>query len=158
MGKKFQGTIHDSGAAIGGWYLELSADCPEQMGVAPNARVMMTMGEDTLHRALRNSKNGYTYITLNLKLVKKYHLKEGMKMEVELSPDKSEYGSEFPEELREVMEQDPEGKDLFMRANPGMQRNILYYISSAKGVDTRIKRALFMMHRVREWREEGRIK
>ncbi|MBI1221916.1 MAG: hypothetical protein GC180_04860 [Bacteroidetes bacterium] len=154
----FTGIVRYTGAEIGGWYLELEANSHEKLGIDPNARVMMELGEDTLHRGLRNSKNGYSHVALNKKLVDKYHLKEGMEVEIHLQEDRSEYGMDFPDEMREVMEQDPEGRDLFQRATPGLQRGLLHYVSSAKGVQMRINRALHLMTRVRELHAEGKIK
>ncbi|MDX5319602.1 MAG: YdeI/OmpD-associated family protein [Bacteroidota bacterium] len=153
-----KGILRDSGVAIAGWYLEIPEDTHQKLNLEPRSRVMMTLGEDRLHRALRLSTNGYAYITVNLKLIDKYHLKEGATVEIGLEPDHSEFGMELSEEMVEVMEQDPEGKELFLRANAGVQRGFLHYISSAKGVQTRINRALHVMNRLRELKEEGKIK
>jgi uncharacterized protein YdeI (YjbR/CyaY-like superfamily) len=61
---------------------------------------------------------------------------------VTLRRDDSPYGMPMPEELAEVLAQDPEGDACFHRLTPGRQRTFLYYVSSARAVDTRIKRAI----------------
>jgi len=143
---------------FGGWYLELDEGVHVQMGLPPNPRVLMLLGGDEIHRALRRSANGYDYIGLSIAMVKKQGWIEGQNIRIELKEDTSEYGMGFPEEMQEVMAQDEEGSALFARATPGIQRGFLHYVSSAKGIDTRIKRALHVMNRMRELAAEGKIK
>ena len=143
---------------FGAWYLEMEEGASSKLGVPPNSRVIMRLGEEEIHRALRRSANGYEYVGLSIAMVKKMGLRENAEIEIALKVDTSEYGMDFPEEMQEVMDQDPEGKSLFERLTPGLQRGFLHYVSSAKGIDTRIKRALHLMQRVRELDAEGRIK
>ncbi len=143
---------------FGAWYLELEDGAHAQLNLAPNARVVMRLGEEEIHRALRRSVNGYDYVGLSIVMVKKMEIQENAEVTIALKADTSEYGMDFPEEMQEVMDQDPEGKDFFERANPGIQRGFLHYVSSAKGIDTRIKRALHVMNRMRELNAEGKIK
>ncbi len=73
----------------------------------------------------------------------------GQEVMVKLEEDTSEFGMPFPEELQEVLKQEPEGNAKFLALNPGTRRSILYYINSAKTVDTRIKRALDIVHKIK---------
>jgi len=143
---------------FGAWYLELEEGASAKLNLPPNSRVVMRLGEEEIHRALRRSANGYEYVGLSIAMVKKMGIRENAEITIYLKADTSEYGMDFPEEMQEVMDQDPEGKDLFERANPGIQRGFLHYVSSAKGIDTRIKRALHVMNRMRELSSEGKIK
>jgi uncharacterized protein YdeI (YjbR/CyaY-like superfamily) len=75
-------------------------------------------------------------------------LKAGDKVEVIFTlanPDEIK----LPEELMEVMEQDPEGKEVFSKFTPGLQRSLAYYVTSVKNVDSRIKRALELMDKAK---------
>ena len=139
---------------MGGWYLELPADANEALALPPNSRVMLSIGDITLHRALRKSKNGYSYLGLNQQTVKQLKLIEGAELEIRLSPDTSRFGMDFPEEMQEVMAQDPEGEALFLALSDGSKRGFLHYVSSSKNSQTRINRALHIMNRVRELRDE----
>lgn len=95
-----------------------------------------------LHRALRRNKNGETFITLGKSTLKDARQDPTREMELQLSLDKTEFGYVMPEELTEVLRQDPEGEKAFLELKPGMRRSFLHYIVSAKTVDTRISRSL----------------
>lgn len=142
---------------MGGWYLELPVDAHEALDLEPNCRVLLHAGTLTMHRALRQSRNGYSYIGLNGESVRKLNLLEGSELEVSLEPDTSDFGMDFPEEIREVLAQDPEGEELFLAMTPGKRRGLLHYVASAKSSETRINRSLHMMKRLREMRDAGEI-
>ena len=55
----------------------------------------------------------------------------------------------MPEEFQEVLNQDEEGRQLFEQLKPGLQRSFLYYINTAKMVDTRINRSLQLIERLK---------
>lgn len=154
----FPATVRYSEKRFGGWYLEFESGTHAQMGLEPNPRVLLQLKNEEVHRALRRSANGYDYVGLSIAMLKREGWKEDQKVKVALREDVSEYGMGYPEEMHEVMEQDPEGKALFESMTPGRQRGFLHYVSSAKGIDTRIKRALHLMQRVRELKAEGKIK
>ena len=71
----------------------------------------------------------------------------GDEVSVELTADYSKYGLPMPDELRAVLNQDPDGDRLFHSLTPGKQRNILHFIGKIKNVDKRIHTALvFIEH------------
>jgi len=88
---------------------------------------------------------GMAYITVNKARMKKLGLKQGDTVEVSLKPDESEFGMPMCEELRELLEQDPEGDTRFRMLTPGKQRTIIYYIGNVKSSQLRIDRALLMI-------------
>ncbi len=155
---RFTASVHDSGREMGGLYLMLDETVHTTMGIEKNSRVLLHLGDKAYHRALQLSRNGYNLIVLNRKMAKDHGIRVGAELEIVLEEDQSEFGMGFPEEFAEVLEQDPEGKDLFHRLSPGLQRGFLYYISSAKGVQTRVNRSLHVMTRLRELKAEGKIK
>jgi hypothetical protein len=75
---------------------------------------------------------GKGYITLNNKRMKELGLSIGDWVEVVLNPDESKYGMPVPEELAELLRQDPEGERRFEMLTPGKQRYIIHYIKSGK--------------------------
>ncbi len=89
--------------------------------------------------------DGMAYITLNKARMKALKLKQGDTAEVTLKPDTSEFGLPVPEELKELLEQDPEGDARFRMLTPGKQRTIIYFISNVKSSQLRIDRALLMI-------------
>ena len=56
---------------------------------------------------------------------------------------------ELPEELIEVLAQDEEGNKIWQTFKPGMQRSLAYYVNSVKNTDSRIKRALELLHKAK---------
>ncbi len=102
-----------------------------------------------VHRALKRNKNGETFISLGKSTLKDAKVEPGTALPLVLEVDRTEFGFEMPEEFAEVMEQDPKGKTAFMELKPGLQRSFLYYIGSAKTVDTRINRSLQLMENLK---------
>jgi uncharacterized protein YdeI (YjbR/CyaY-like superfamily) len=66
-------------------------------------------------------------------------------VEVSLNPDNSKYGMPVPEELEELLHQDPEGERRFEMLTPGRQRYIIHYINQVKSSQLRIDRALLLI-------------
>lgn len=74
----------------------------------------------------------------------------GDKVSVELAADESKYGLPMPEELQEVLDQDPEGDQLFHLLTPGKQRSILYFVGKVKDIDKRIHTALIFIDHIKK--------
>ena len=64
-------------------------------------------------------------------------------------PDEAPDHVALPEELHEVLAQEPEAATRFYTLTPGRQRGLAHYVASAKGIDTRIKRALELAYKLR---------
>ena len=79
----------------------------------------------------------------------------GDKVDVELTRDESKYGLPMPEEIREVLNQDPEGDRLFHQLTPGKQRSMLYWLTRTKDIDRRIHECLIFMEHLKT--NEGKI-
>jgi uncharacterized protein YdeI (YjbR/CyaY-like superfamily) len=56
----------------------------------------------------------------------------------------------MPEEIRAVLDQDPEGDRLFHALSPGKQRSLLYQAGQKTDVDLRIHRALAIVEHLKE--------
>jgi len=70
-------------------------------------------------------------------------------VEIELRPDPDPDGVPICEELAEVRNQDPDAPRILARLPPGIRRSITCYVDSARRVETRIGRALFMANRIK---------
>ena len=102
-----------------------------------------------VHRALKRNKNGETFISLGKSTLKDAKVEPGTELPLVLEVDRTKFGFSLPEEFAEVMNQDPEGEKAFLELKPGLQRSFLYYIGSAKTVDTRINRSLQLMENLK---------
>jgi hypothetical protein len=82
------------------------------------------------------------YIIIVSKALKKEHKlisSKPFRVSIRIDP---ENGLLLPEELEEVLNQDQWGKRLFEALLPGRKRGYIYYVRTAKSIDTRIKRSL----------------
>lgn len=89
--------------------------------------------------------NGKGYITVKTAILKKNGLQIGDVVDVYLEKDESEFGMPIPEELTELLYQDPEGKERFDQLPMGKQRYIIYYINQVKSSNKRLERALMLI-------------
>ncbi|WP_417612827.1 YdeI/OmpD-associated family protein [Owenweeksia hongkongensis] len=121
------------------------------LGESNQVRVIMYLENGVkLHRALKRTKNGETRISLGKSTLKQAKINPDLEVSLYLEIDETEFGYEMPEELMELMRQDPEGDKAFRELKPGLQRSFLHYIVSAKTVDTRIKRSLKLIDNLKQ--------
>lgn len=99
--------------------------------------------------AIRPRGGGGFYINVATPIRQAGKLVLGQKLFAAIKKDDSEYGRDLPEELRELLEMDDEGSRLFNGQLPGIQRNIIHYVSGAKSVQVRIDRAIMMINRLK---------
>jgi hypothetical protein len=57
----------------------------------------------------------------------------------------------LPEELAEVLRQDEAAAARFEKMTAGRRRSLAYYVSSAKGIDTRVNRAVELARQLRTY-------
>ncbi len=123
----------------------------QELNQPKRVRIEGTINGTPFNLAIQHIKDGRRFLMVGNTLRKEAKLKAGDKVEVIFTladPDEIK----LPEELTEVMEQDPEGKAVFSKFTPGLQRSLAHYVTSAKQVDTRIKRALELMDKAKSGR------
>jgi hypothetical protein len=92
---------------------------------------------------------GNEYIIIVSKAFIKQHKLAGLQnFQISIRPD-PDNGLRMPEELREVLDQDEWGSRLFGALLPGRKRGYIYYVRSAKSIDTRIKRAFEIVEKLK---------
>ncbi|MGH9945924.1 MAG: YdeI/OmpD-associated family protein [Pyrinomonadaceae bacterium] len=89
------------------------------------------------------------YIIVNKKKREEAGVVAGDIVNVILEKDESKYGLPMPEEFREVLNQDPEGDNLFHSLTAGKQRSILYFVGKVKDIDKRIHTALIFIEHLK---------
>lgn len=102
------------------------------------------------HASLMPAGSGIYFIKINKALRSKYNLTLGKKITVQLTKDESTYGIEFPEEMEELLKQDPEGELHFQKLTPGKQRSLLYLVSKIKSTDLKISKSLIILEHLKE--------
>ena len=108
-------------------------------------RIKVEIGDTVAHLAFQNSKTLGLYLMFGSSLMK-LHLKHGGKdsgvISVSVMSDDTVLQFQTCVELEEVLAQEEEAKKHYNRLTDGKKRGVIHWISSAKSVDTRVKRAL----------------
>lgn len=113
-------------------------------------RVVCTInGEETFQCALIPWGDVFTIIVNKAKR-DKLRIAAGDTVAVELAADETKYGLPMPDELQEVLNQDPEGDELFHSLTAGKQRSILYFVGKVKDIDRRIHTALIFVEHLKK--------
>lgn len=114
-------------------------------------------GELEFHCAIMPKKEGGHFINIGLTICKKLNIKEGSKVSATFSIDKTAYQFEMPEELKEVLETDPEADNIFHSLTEGNQRGLIYLVTQVKSSDKKIERALKIAERIKNGVTSPRI-
>ena len=154
---KFTATLDSSGNGSGWHFIGVSREIGERFPAldGKSRRVVCKLnGKEEFQCALMPS-GGEFYIMVNKEVRTRLEIYSGNSVEVSLKLDDSKYGMAMPEELKEVMKQDPEGDHLFHALTPGKQRSLMWQVSKGKDVDLRIHRALIIMEHLKD--NDGRV-
>ena len=154
---KFKAFLTRSPAGDSGWhYIEVEPKIAEKFAKTDKSRrVVCTInGTETFQCALNPWGENFVIIVNKAKR-DRLGIVGGDKLTVELAADESKYGLPMPEELEEVLNQDPDGDKLFHALTAGKQRSILYLIGKIKDIDRRIHSALILVEHLK--RNNGKI-
>jgi len=153
---RFEATLEKLSDEFGWHYVAVSRQVSDAFGFKGNARrVVCTLNGTVEYQCALMPKAGDFFIIVNKKNRDRLGIIAGDKVRVELIRDESKYGLPMPEELREVLDQDPEGDRLFHALTAGKQRTMLYYIGKWKDIDRRIHYALTVVEHLK--RNDGKI-
>ena len=127
-----------------GWHF---LDIPARIGKKfekkdGSRRVVCTISDSEGFQCALLPSDGDFVIVVNKKKRDQLGIAAGDRIDVELKVDDSKYGLPMPEELQEVLNQDPDGDKLFHALTAGKQRSLLYLIGKVKDIDRRIHTAL----------------
>jgi len=144
--KSFKGIVEDSAGAVYGFHVMIPEAISEYYLQQDIKRLVCTINNTyTWQCALIPKGGGRYYVLLNAEIRKKQQLKLGAEIEVHLKPDTSKYGMPMPEEMQELLHQDPEGDQLFHQLTLGKQRSLLHLIGKPKGSQKRLEKALIVL-------------
>lgn len=111
-------------------------------------RVLCSIKGEAEFPCALNPRGEEYMIIVSKELMKRHKLSDTDHFLVAIRPDPDD-GLRMPEELQEVLEQDAWGSRLFEALLPGRKRGYIYYVRSAKSVDTRIKRAFEIVEKLK---------
>jgi hypothetical protein len=134
---------------LGVSYIFIPSAIVKKAGGIKSGRWICEIGQISFQCGMVSLSEGNAYITINKSRMKKAGLKPGDHVHVKLKKDNSEFGMEMCEELRVLLEQDPEGRKRFEALKPGMQRYILYYVAQVKNPQLRIDRSVLLINNLK---------
>ena len=114
-------------------------------------RVIGTLNGVQVNRGIMGSKDGDCYLILGRSLLRDIGVILGDTIEAELEEDPNPNQVEIGEEFEAVLEDDQPAAHRFYNMTPGKQRSLAHYVTSAKRVETRIKRALELAYKLRTY-------
>jgi len=148
--KQFDGLLENSNSNIYGNYILLPESVAEWFLKQNIKRVVCTLNEaHSWQCAILPMGEGRYYILVNSKLRKKLKLLLNEPIKVVLEEDTSKYGMPMPEEMEELLYQDPEGEHLFHKLTPGKQRSLLHIIGKPKSSELRLVKALVVLEHLK---------
>ncbi|MEX1188464.1 MAG: YdeI/OmpD-associated family protein [Bacteroidia bacterium] len=113
-------------------------------------RVFCTVNDAQFPAAIvKHGEDGFI-IQMGKQTLKSIKVDLRNEFEVLLVTDTTEHGYEIPEEFKEYLKQDEEGRVAWEKLTSGNQRSFLHYLCSAKTSDTRIKRSNIILKRAKE--------
>ena len=99
--------------------------------------------------AIRPDGEGGFFINVNTTKMQKAKLRLGQEVSASVKKDKTTYGYKMPSELKAILDTDEEAKKYWGAVRNSYQRQMIYYIDSAKSVDKRIERSLLFINRMK---------
>jgi Bacteriocin-protection, YdeI or OmpD-Associated/Domain of unknown function (DUF1905) len=131
---------------LAGHYFELSPSIIKKLGGKMSIRLIATVNKKISWQCGPMALGkGSAYITISAKRMKELGVKPGDTIHISIVKDESKYGVDVPEELGELLKQDPEGEERFEALTPGMQRYIINYVATVKSPRLKLERALMLI-------------
>ena len=147
---QFTSTLSKFDSLLWGFHITVPDEVARPFLSKNKKRVVCTInGTETFQCALMPQKNGPHFINLNKKLRDKLRLRIGMEVRAKLKEDRSKYGLPMPDEMEELLQQDPEGDQIFHALTPGKQRSLLYIAGKPKRSETRLKKAIVIIEHLK---------
>lgn len=145
---KFIGKIESIPGIFRNYGVLVPEEILEKLPKKGRFRTKGKMNGATFNLAIQSSKTHGKFLTVSADFLKstKAKIEEPIPVSFELvSADELE----IPEEFLIALEQDTEALEKFNLLTTGMKRSLSHYVSSAKQIDTRIKRSLELVGKIK---------
>lgn len=147
---EFSAIIENFNSRLWGHHIKVPEDIAARFISGTHRRVICTFNQEIEIRcALMGSKSGW-FILLNQSIRNQLGVSEGDTIRVNLEKDHSEFGFDMPEELEAMLDQDLTANAYFRELTKGKQRNLIYIVNKVKNTDSRINKALAIVHHLKE--------
>lgn len=148
--KKVKTVLRTFNSNLWSYHFPIPNDIAELFIEGDNKRVICTLANgDKMQSAIMHCKE-YPYVLLNKTRREKLGIYEGDETSLLIEKDHSEFGMEYPMELQEMFDQEPEALIIFKKLTMGKQRSLVYIVNKVKNPDSRIKKALAIVEHLKE--------
>jgi len=90
------------------------------------------------------------FIKVNKTIRQQSNLEIGSKCSIHITEDNSKYGIPMPNEMSELLSQDPSGDAYFHSLTPGKQRSLLFLVNKVKSTSIRLKKSIIILDHLKE--------
>lgn len=130
-------------------YIPIPMEISDALRVAGVRRVFATLNGHMFNRGIQGRKDGERYLMVGRSILKEIEADYGHTVAVSIVPDPEPDTIDLGEEFRAALDQNAEATARFNEFTPGRQRGLAYYVTNAKRIETRVSRALEIVHKLR---------
>jgi len=132
------------------YHLLIPQDIVDALTQDGKKRVMCRIDDnEAFHAGFMPDGKSNWFVKLNKERMKSYSLQLAQKVDVILYKDESKYGMEMPEELGELLFQDPEGEHFFESLTDGKKRSLIYIVAKPISSDIKLRKALIILQHLK---------
>ena len=150
METKFQATISKYEDSLWPFHVKVPEDVYQSFAAKKIKRVLMQINDsEKMHAGFMSEGNGKYFLKLSKEVLKKLQLAVGQSVEVKIEKDTTKYGMPISEEMKELLELDPDGETLFHKLTPGKIRSLLHKVNTYKSSDKRIEKSVIILEHLK---------
>lgn len=143
---RFKAPLIQLESSVWGLAFLIPQEISDRLKAEKNQRFIYTFnGSKDVHRTMMPLGDNQYFVYVSKGLMKDIGVKLNQIVEIKVRPDKSEYGMDMPEEMKEALEAYPEADNHFHSLTKGKQRTLIYLVSSLKRIESRVKKAVQIM-------------
>ena len=146
---KYQTKITRSGIGLNAHIVPVPDEVADRLKAARITRLVGALNGHPIRRALKGYADGGSFLIIGLTTLRGMGLSENAVVKVELRPDPNPDDLDIPDEFLIALEQNEEANTRWQSFTIGKQRSLVHYVASAKREETRIKRAIDMVSKIR---------
>lgn len=136
--------------SLWGFHVKVPDDIYTSFAQQKIKRVMLHLnGSQPLHSGFMPEGDGKYFLMLSKDVMKKFELALGQEVEVKITKDTSRYGMPICEEMKELLELDPDGEIFFHKLTPGKIRSLLHFVNKFKSSDKRIEKSVIILEHLK---------
>lgn len=150
MTYSFIGSLEKFNSDLWWYHIKVPEEISSALLEDKSRRVRCTLNDQIEYPCALMPSGGIWFVNVNKQVRSKLGLVLQQEIKVDLVKDHSEYGMDVPEELEVLLEQDEEGKQYFEKLTKGKQRSLIYIVSKVKNTNSRLNKALAIVHHLKE--------